>query len=459
MEKLLVIDDNSEILKQLRWGLGKDYKVLFAANGQEAMELFVKNEPKVVTLDLGLPPDPDGSEEGFRCLSRMLQQAPATKVIVITGRGEQKVALKAIQLGAYDFYHKPIDLNELKVILSRAFHLAALEAENRQLQSALVAEQNTQGIFGQCPPMQEVFTTIRKVATTNVSVLVLGESGTGKELVARAIHGESLRAKAPFIPINCGAIPENLLESELFGHEKGAFTGAQNRVHGKVEYAHNGTLFLDEIGELSAPLQVKLLRFLQDGVMQRVGGREDIAVDVRVIAATNVDIEKAIASGAFREDLYYRLGVISIVLPPLRERGDDVLLLANLFLHRYSDSFKKKVRGFSVAAMNQLQSYAWPGNVRELENKVKRAIIMSDGPLITPVDLGFESSAANLEPEAKTVGMSLKDAKDKVERQMVLAAIEQEQGNVAKAAETLGISRPTIYDLMKKHGLHVSTEG
>ena len=456
MEKLLVIDDNSEILKQLRWGLGKDYKVMFAADGNEAMELFVKNEPKVVTLDLGLPPDPDGSEEGFRCLSMMLQQAPATKVIVITGRGEQEVALKAIQLGAYDFYHKPIDLNELKVILSRAFHLAALEAENRQLQSALVAEQNTQGIFGQCPPMQEVFTTIRKVATTNVSVLVLGESGTGKELVARAIHSESLRAKAPFIPINCGAIPENLLESELFGHEKGAFTGAQSRVHGKVEYAHGGTLFLDEIGELSAPLQVKLLRFLQDGVMQRVGGREDIAVDVRVIAATNVDIEEAIASGVFREDLYYRLGVISLSLPPLRERGDDVLLLANLFLHRYSDSFKKKVRGFSVAAINQLQSYGWPGNVRELENKVKRAIIMTDGPLITPVDLGFEDSEGNLEPEVKTGGMSLKEAKDSVERQMVLAAIEQEQGNIAKAAETLGISRPTIYDLMKKHGLHVS---
>ncbi|MGE4580683.1 MAG: PEP-CTERM-box response regulator transcription factor [Desulfuromonadales bacterium] len=459
MEKLLVIDDNSEILKQLRWGLGKDYKVLFAADGQEAMDLFAKNEPKVVTLDLGLPPDPDGSEEGFRCLLRMLQQAPATKVIVITGRGEQEVALKAIQLGAYDFYHKPIDLNELKVILSRAFHLAALEAENRQLQSALVAEQNTQGIFGQCPPMQEVFTTIRKVATTNVSVLVLGESGTGKELVARAIHSESLRAKAPFIPINCGAIPENLLESELFGHEKGAFTGAQGRVHGKVEYAHGGTLFLDEIGELSAPLQVKLLRFLQDGVMQRVGGREDIAVDVRMIAATNVDIEKAIASGAFREDLYYRLGVISMSLPPLRERGDDILLLANLFLHRYSDSFQKKVRGFNVAAINQLQAYAWPGNVRELENKVKRAIIMTDGPLINPVDLGFEESAGNREPEVKTAGMSLKEAKDRVERQMVLAAIEQEQGNIAKAAETLGISRPTIYDLMKKHGLHVSAEG
>ena len=459
MEKLLVIDDNNEILKQLRWGLGKDYKVLFAADGQEAMELFVKNEPKVVTLDLGLPPDPDGSEEGFRCLSWMLQQAPATKVIVITGRGEQEVALKAIQLGAYDFYHKPIDLNELKVILSRAFHLAALEAENQRLQSALVAEQNTQGIFGQCAPMQEVFTTIRKVATTNVSVLVLGESGTGKELVARAIHSESLRAKAPFIPINCGAIPENLLESELFGHEKGAFTGAQSRVHGKVEYAHGGTLFLDEIGELPAPLQVKLLRFLQDGVMQRVGGREDISVDVRVIAATNVDIEKAIASGAFREDLYYRLGVISISLPPLRERGDDVLLLANLFLHRYSDSFHKKVRGFNVAAMNQLQTYAWPGNVRELENKVKRAIIMTDGALISPIDLGFEESSSSRIQRVDTGGMSLKEAKDRVERQMVVTAIEQEQGNIAKAAETLGISRPTIYDLMKKHGLHVSAEG
>ncbi|MDW7644575.1 MAG: PEP-CTERM-box response regulator transcription factor [Desulfuromonadales bacterium] len=459
METLLIVDDNQELITQLKWGLGKDYKVVLAEDAVGGLAALDKHQPRVMTLDLGLPPDPDGSSEGLKLLSAVLQRSPETKVIVVTGRGERDVALKAIQLGAYDFYHKPIDLSELKVILARAFHLADLEAENQRLQSALVAEQNMQGIFGQCPAMQEVFTTISKVATTNVSVLVLGESGTGKELVARAMHSESLRAKAPFIPINCGAIPENLLESELFGHEKGAFTGAQSRVHGKVEYAHGGTLFLDEIGELSAPLQVKLLRFLQDGVMQRVGGREDIAVDVRVIAATNVDIEKAIASGAFREDLYYRLGVISLSLPPLRERGDDMLLLANLFLHRYCDSFKKKVRGFSAAAMNQLQTYAWPGNVRELENKVKRAIIMSDGPLITPADLGFESSTANLEPAMKTTGMSLKDAKDRVERQMVLAAIEQEQGNIAKAAETLGISRPTIYDLMKKHGLHVSPEG
>jgi len=458
MKKILIVDDNQDLRKQLKWGLGKEYQVLEASEADEALAIFNKQMPSVITLDLGLPPDANGSAIGMNCLREMLVRNPHAKVVVVTGRGEREIALKAVQLGAYDFYHKPIDLNELKVILARAFHLADLEAENQRLQSALVAEQNMQGIFGQCRQMQEVFTTIRKVSSSDVSVLVLGESGTGKELVARAIHGESLRAKGPFIPINCGAIPENLLESELFGHEKGAFTGAQSKVHGKVEYAHGGTLFLDEIGELPPPLQVKLLRFLQDGVIQRVGGREDIQVDVRIIAATNVDIEKAIASGAFREDLYYRLGVISIHLPPLRQRQEDIVLLANLFLHRYGESLKKKVRGFNGPALEQLQAYSWPGNVRELENKVKRAIIMADGTLVEPKDLGFAFSGEPKEKAGDTGGMTLKEARDRVERQMVASAIEQQEGNIAKAAETLGISRPTIYDLMKKHGLHVSAE-
>jgi two-component system NtrC family response regulator len=300
--------------------------------------------------------------------------------------------------------------------------------------------------------MQTVFNTIRKVATCDVPVLILGESGTGKELVAQAIHNESRRRCGPFIPINCGAIPENLLESELFGHEKGSFTGAQARVQGKFEYADKGTLFLDELGELPPVLQVKILRFLQDQLIQRVGGREDIAVDARIIAATNIDMEKAIREGSFREDLYYRIGVIAINLPPLRERGEDIVLLGNLFLARFSEVLKKRVRGFSVAALDALQDYGWPGNVRELENKVKRAVIMADGALLEPQDLGF----AAMEPSAPAgddAEVTLREAKDRVERDLVTAAIAKQNGNILRAAEMLGISRPTIYDLMKKHGL------
>jgi two-component system NtrC family response regulator len=303
MEKLLIVDDNAEIRKQLRWGLGKDYAVLLAENAKEALSLVQKHQPAVVTLDLGLPPDAEGVSEGFACLEKMTAEAPSTKVIVVTGRGEKEHALRAVQSGAYDFYSKPIELPELKVMLQRAFYLSGLEAENRRLQEQGGVDNQMLGLFGQCPQMQEVFLTIRKVATVDVPVLILGESGTGKEVVARAIHGRSLRAARPFVPINCGAIPENLLESELFGHEKGAFTGAQARVKGKVEYAQEGTLFLDEIGEMPPPLQVKLLRFLQEKLIQRVGGREDIAVDARIVAATNIDLTQAIASGQFREDL------------------------------------------------------------------------------------------------------------------------------------------------------------
>jgi two-component system NtrC family response regulator len=313
-------------------------------------------------------------------------------------------------------------------------------------------QQNAQfgGIVGQCPQMEQIFATIGKVATSNVPVFITGESGTGKELVARAIHSMSLRKDRPFIPINCGAIPENLLESELFGNEKGAFTGAHSRVQGKFEYAHTGTLFLDEIGELPAALQVKLLRFLQEKVIQRVGGREDIVVDTRVVSATNVDIAKAIREGAFREDLFYRTAVLSIHLPPLRERGSNIMLLANLFLKRFSEGMHGKVKGFSTAAVERLQSYEWPGNVRELENKIQRAVIMSDSPLLEPAALGFDGSQM---PNDQTAAKTLKDARDRVEREMIVSAIREQGGNVAKAAETLGISRPTIYDLMKKHGI------
>ncbi|MEJ2200508.1 MAG: PEP-CTERM-box response regulator transcription factor [Desulfuromonadaceae bacterium] len=418
-----------------------------------ALKLFKEHRPQVLTLDLGLPPDVDGATEGLRCLEEILKLQPATKVVVLSGNEDRANALSAVQLGAYDFYQKPIELPELKIILARAYHLAALEAENLRLQAASMDQLGVMhGIFGQCPEMETVFSTIRKVASTDVPILVLGENGTGKEMVARAIHNQSLRKNGPFIPINCGAIPENLLESELFGHEKGAFTGAAGRVQGKVEFSQGGTLFLDEIGELPLPLQVKLLRFLQEKVIQRVGGREDIVVDTRIVAATNVDIEAAIKDGRFREDLYYRIGVINLHLPPLRERGEDIRLLAGLFLSRYANEFQKKIKGFSPVAERALRQYAWPGNVRELENKIKRAILMAEASLLGPEDLGF---AETMEKpiDFSVAGMTLKDARDKVEKDLLEASLRTLSGNVAKAAEALGISRPTFYDLMKKHGL------
>jgi len=452
MDKLLIVDDNEDIRKQLKWGLGKEYELLMAGDAGEALSVFRKNRPRVVTLDLGLPPHEDGTEEGFRCLGEMLRIAPETKIIVITGNDDKNNALLAVQSGAYDFFQKPIDITELKVIISRAFHLRRIEEENTRLQNALVTKQvGLAGIVGQSRQMQEVFATIRKVATSEVPVLIMGESGTGKEMVAQAIHQLSLRKEAPFIAINCGAIPENLLESELFGYEKGAFTSAAGRVQGKVEFAHRGTLFLDEIGELPGNLQVKLLRFLQEKQIQRVGGREDIAVDARVVCATNINMEKAIAAGSFREDLYYRIAVISVKLPPLRERGDDIHLLANLFLKRSCDQFNKKLRGFTPAAREAIETYEWPGNVRELENRVQRAVIMTEATSLDPADLGFTDWHPGYTGTKKE--LTLREAKERVEREMIAATIRNHQGNVAKAAEILGISRPTLYDLMRKHGI------
>ena len=452
MEKLLVVDDSAEIRKQLKWGLGKEYSVIQGGDGREGLSAFLQHRPKVVTLDLGMPPDVDGATEGLRCLGAILKEAPETKVIVLTGNDDRGVALEAIHLGAYDFYQKPIELSELRIIIQRAFHVSALEEENRRLKAAK-GQADTFGLYGQCPEMQEVFKTIRKVAGSDVPVLILGESGTGKELVAGALHRESARRGGPFIAINCGAIPENLLESELFGHEKGSFTGAVGRVQGKVEYAQKGTLFLDEVGELPPALQVKLLRFLQERTIQRVGGREDIRVDSRIVAATNIDIRDAIAAGTFREDLYYRLGVISIQLPPLRERGTDITLLANLFLHRFADALKKRVRGFGAASLEALQGYEWPGNVRELENRVKRAVLMAESPMVEPQDLGLAAPDVKPDP-ARFDGLSLREGRDRVEKEMVVSALEKHEGNIVKAADTLGVSRPAVYALMKKHGLH-----
>ena len=454
MEKLLIVEDNEEISKQLKWGLGKQYNALLAGDVTQAISLLIKHQPKVVTLDLGLPPDADGTDEGFRCLDEILRIFPYTKVIVITGNEDRESSLRAVDKGAYDFYQKPIALEEIRIIISRAFHIAKTEEENRTLRDRLEKTGvGMHGLIGQCAEMLEVFSTIKKVASSDISVLIQGESGTGKELVARAIHSNSLRREGVFAPINCGAIPENLIESELFGHEKGAFTGAHMLIKGKLEYADKGTIFLDEIGELPANLQVKLLRFLQEKSFQRVGGREDIYVDARIIAATNVDISKAIIENKFREDLYYRIGVITINLPPLRSRKSDILLLANLFLMRFRKEFRKKVNGFSASSVGLLESYEWPGNVRELENKIQRAVIMSESAILEPRDLGFIENQA-MQMAVRDNMLTLKEARDKLERDMIIFAMNKHQNSIVKAAEELQVSRPTMYDLMKKHGLY-----
>jgi two-component system NtrC family response regulator len=453
MVKILIIDDDPDIRQQLKWGLSDEYSVVQAGTVQEGIVAFKKHHPTVVILDLGLPPYEHSSEEGFRGLAALLELNPHVKIIMLTGNSERENALKAMQLGAYDFYPKPPVLNELKVIIGRAVHVAGLEEQNRTLQRAVeMKSMDLGGMLGQCPEMQTIFATIKKVAPSDVSILITGENGTGKELVAQALHDASLRRKGPFIPINCGAIPENLLESELFGHERGAFTGAHTTVQGKLQYANKGTLFLDEIGELPVNLQVKLLRFLQEGVIQRVGGRVDIPVDTRTVCATNVNIAQAIKEGRFREDLYYRISVISIHLPPLRERGEDILLLANYFLRMYSDEHKKKVRRFSAAAVHFLKSYEWPGNVRELRNRVQRAIIMSDASVVEPDDLGCEMELPEFDEEIRPI-VTLREARDKVERELLVQAMDRQNGNIAKAAEELGVSRPTFYDMIKKHGL------
>ncbi len=453
MEKILVVDDDSDIRQQLKWGLGDGYTVLMAGDVNEAINLFKKFQPGVVLLDLGLPPHEHTSEEGFRGLAEMLELNPHAKIIMLTGNSERENALKALQLGAYDFYPKPPVLSELNIIIGRAFHLANIEEQNRDLQRSIeLNSKGFTGIIGQCPAMQAVFATIKKVASSDVSIFITGESGTGKELVAQAIHAAGFPKGGPFIPINCGAIPENLLESELFGHEKGSFTGAHSTVQGKLQYAHKGTLFLDEIGELPFNLQVKLLRFLQEGVIQRVGGREDIKIDARTVCATNVDIVKAIADGRFREDLYYRISVITIALPPLRERGEDILLLANYFLRKFNEEYKKKVRRFSASAVNFLRTYDWPGNVRELQNCVQRAIIMGDAAVIETADLGSCVEVPDGSETEQSV-ITLREARDKVERDLIAVALDHHKGNIVKAAEELGVSRPTLYDLLKKHNL------
>jgi len=445
-QKLLIIDDDEDLRTQMKWALTHDYDVLLAEDRQSASVILKAERPAVITLDLGLPPQPAGVEEGFAVLDEIINEHGQAKVIIITGRGEKENALRAVDKGAYDFFYKPIQLDELKVVLRRAFYLYQLEQEQAELQQRLKTD-TFEGMLGTSPKMLDIFSVIRKVSTTDVPVLIMGESGTGKELVARAIHRLSIRQANSFVPINCSAIPENLIESELFGHEKGAFTGAHIQRKGRFEMADGGTLFLDEIGELPLNLQVKLLRFLQDRVVERIGGRGQIEVDSRVIAATNRDLKEAMKEGKFREDLYFRLGVILITLPPLRERAGDIFLMARAFLERYSGESRKKIKGFTDEAIDAIGLYSWPGNVRELENRIKRAVIMTEGVKITLADMEME------EPKTGNNGMSLKDARENLEKDMLLKALSRNSGNLTKAATELGISRPTLYDLMDKLGI------
>ena len=446
-EKLLVVEDEEAIARQLKWSLAEDYDVLWAPEAGKALALLRQHRPAVMTLDLGLPPEPEGSAVGLGLLKQVLSLDPTLKVVIITGNTERANALAAVEMGAYDYYQKPIDALELRIILRRAFHIRRLERENLELQQRLSAAGRLEGLVGASPQMQEVFAMVRRLAASDVAVLVEGESGTGKEVVARAIHSLSPRRDKSFVVINCGAIPETLLEAELFGHEKGAFTGAHIQRQGKIEFAQEGTLFLDEIGELSLPLQVKLLRFLQEQVIERIGGRQPIRVDARVIAATNKNLKQAVAEGGFREDLYYRLSVVTVKLPPLRERGEDVVLLARYFLAAQSRAEGERRKGLSPDAIEALSAYRWPGNVRELENRIKRALIMADGALIQPADLDLAPGSAPTETA------SLKDIRERAEVEAIQRSLARHNGNITHAAAELGVSRPTLHDLIKRYGL------
>jgi two-component system NtrC family response regulator len=444
--KLLVVDDDPNARTQMKWALAQDFELFVAQDRPSALAVFRKERPVVVTLDLGLPPDAHGVEEGFRTLRALLEEDALTKVLIVTGQDERKYALEAIGHGAYDFFCKPVQFDELKVLIARALRYAQLEQEHRALQQQVYHEA-FEGMLGVSPPMQEVFAAIRRVAATDASVVISGESGTGKELVAQAIHRRSRRREGPFIAINCGAIPENLLESELFGHEKGAFTGAHTQRKGRIESAQGGTLLLDEIGELPLALQVKLLRFLQARQIERVGGRTTIDVDVRVLAATHVDLSQAIQAGQFREDLYYRLNVVEIVVPPLRERGEDILVLAKALLQRYMAESQRQISGCEPAALTALVTYGWPGNVRELENRLQRAVIMASGPLLTPEDLGLPR------PEAMAKPPTLQEARAVIEADLIRQALARNNGNITHTATELGLSRPTLRELMRKYDL------
>lgn len=448
--KLLVVEDDEGLQRQLRWSY-EDYDVVVAGNRDEALDGLRTHQPLVVTLDLGLPPDPDGVSEGFATLDEILRARPSTKVIVASGHGARESARRAIASGAFDFYQKPVDIDELGMIVRRAFHVADLEAENRRLADSMRAATGDVlgGIITGAPEMLKVARMIERVATAQVSVMLLGASGTGKELLARGLHNASLRAGKPFVAINCAAIPENLLESELFGYEKGAFTGAVKTQEGKIELAEGGTLFLDEVGDIPLPLQVKLLRFLQERVIERIGGRKSIPVDVRIVCATHQDLDSMIAAGRFREDLYYRLAEIIVRIPSLAERHGDAVLLAHHFLARFSQENGRSFKGFMPDAIAAISDWSWPGNVRELENRLKRAVIMSESPRLTAADL-------DLGGPVDEAALSLKAVREAADKLAIRKVLSRTENNVSNAAKILGVSRPTLYDLIRQYGLESS---
>jgi two-component system NtrC family response regulator len=445
---VLFVEDDPNIQRQLRWAF-TDFRLLLAGDRASAMAQLIAERPAVVVLDLGLPPEPNGVGEGMATLEAMLAASPGTKIIVMTGNSDRPNAVRAVALGAYDFYQKPIDVEILGLIIDRALKLSQLEAENKRNQEQQ-GDTPLAGVVTAAPEMLRVCRLLEKVAPADVTVLLLGESGTGKEVLANALHTLSPRKSKPFVAINCGAIPENLLESELFGHEKGAFTGAVKQTKGKIELASGGTLFLDEIGDLPLPLQVKLLRFLQERIIERVGGRTPIPVDVRIVCATHRELPDLVQSGQFREDLYYRLDEFTVHIPPLRERSGDAHLLAQFFLNRFKAENGKSVRGFSSDALTALAAHEWPGNVRELQNRIKRAAIMAESGLITATDLNLVVS-----PDQVEESVDLRHARDEAERTALQRALLQEQGNVSRAAKLLGVSRPTLYDLMRHHKLKI----
>lgn len=449
MEKILIVDDDQGIQKQLKWSLS-GYKCVFASDRDQAMTALRMHEPKVVLLDMGLPPDPANASEGLKALEQILSLAPFTKIIVITGNNDHDVALNAIAKGAYDFYQKPLDSDVINIIVERAFSLSSIESENRDIKELVGVET---GIIGASDGIDKLRTIVKRIATTEITTLLLGESGTGKEVVAKAIHQQSLVAKKPFIAINCASIPENLLESELFGFEKGAFTGAHKTTVGKVEMADGGTLFLDEIGDMPLNLQAKLLRFLQERVIERVGGRREIPVNVRVICATNQNLMEMVENKAFREDLYYRISEMIISILPLRDREFDVVILAQYFLLQYAKDFNVKIKGLSDSAIDALKGYKWPGNVRELQNKVKSAVIMAQSSLIEDNDLGLTSSkGVNAE-----LGLNLRLVRENAESRAIEKAFAVSDGNMTKTAELLGVTRPTLYNLIDKYELQVKS--
>jgi len=444
---LLVVEDDIGIQKQLKWSFD-EYETIIVGDRLEAIEAMRRFSPQVVTLDLGLPPDPTNASEGLATLKEILQLSPSTKVIVVTGNDDRENAVQAVALGAYDFYQKPIDLDVLTLIINRAFQLEQLEIENQILQQN--AKEPLKGMIASSIGMQKLSRTIEKIAPTNVTTLLLGESGTGKEVFAKAIHGLSNRSKKPFVAVNCAAIPDNLIESELFGYEKGAFTGAVKQTKGKIEYAQGGTFFLDEIGDLPFDLQAKLLRFIQERVIERVGGREEIPVDVRIICATHQNIEQQIEKKQFREDLFYRLNEMVINLPPLRDREGDAIIIATALVKRFNQENSRNIKGFTEEAAQLIESYTWPGNIRQLENKIKRAVIMTDENYLTVDDLEIAPSEND-----KTMPLNLKQVREIAETSAIKRALAYTDNHVSNAAKLLGVTRPTLYALFSKHGIEV----